>query len=846
MILRAFRLLLLAVALGGPTVAHGGVQPGAYEEAVRLIDGLYLRPDEVNAASLLHAAARGLADDIDWLLVEPSGNTVYLRHGNGTPIGSLSVANVETLPEALAALEDLVVASGFDTAGVDLRLSILQGLTGALDRYSTVLSGDRLDRFDVRLKGTLVGVGLTVVLRGERLTVTNVMPDGPAAKGGVKAGDKVVRIDGVSTLNMTVREASRRIRGEPDSDLTLTVERGGRTLDLPLTRQIIVVPNVEHRALAGGVGYVRITHFSQRTDENLGLALAALREEGALGKGLVIDLRGNTGGSMKDSARSADAFVHEGLLLRTVGSDGGTVRNLQSRMEARSSGDEPEIPVVVLMDRRTASGSEIMAGALLQLDRAALVGSRSFGKGTVQKVYPIDPEARLKLTVARYLLAGSVGIGEEGLKPDLALADVILDDRGMRFHRFTEDETGAPFDDVVPVVHETPGWRGRKVDPPDIRLEVARRAVLESDGPGREAVVKALREVAREVRAEQDAEVVDALGAHGIDWNLLGQPSDRPVQADVRVIGEAVADEPGAVLVRATVANREAAPLERAVVVLHSESFPMWNGVAMPIGRIGAGETASGVHTIRLRAGVLPREDDVVATLRVAGRPQVEAESVVLRSASPDIPELAVTARVVPASDGLRHAEVTVHNLSDEELTGVEVAFGHPGDIDVELKTQSARIPTLAKRASARVNLDLQLGPGAPAVVPLGLSIEADTYGDELVQWPVDLPVDGTAVSLQAPRIDAPGRPLSAPTQVIDYPLVATDETRLDHVVVYANGEKIDWAQGGRAEAKLTPKIRIQPGENVIVVVAADEQGVQTRKAFRIRGDGPATADAEP
>jgi len=841
------------LALLAPVPAGAGVQEGAYDEAVRLIDSLYLRPDQVDAAALLHGAARGLADDVDWLLVEPAGNTVYLSHGDGTPIGSLSVANIETLPEALAALEDLVQASGYDTGQVDLRLAILQGMTRALDRYSTVLSGDRLDRFDVRLKGTLVGVGLTVVLQDEYLVVTSTIPDGPAALGGVQVGDRIVRIDGVSTLNMTVREASRRIRGEAGSPVVLTVKRRPRgaaadqELDLPLVRKVIVVPNVEHQVLAGGVGYVRITHFSQRTDENLRLALSALREQGALDKGIIVDLRRNTGGSMKDSARSADAFVHQGLLLRTVGSDGGTVRNLQSRMEARSSGDEPDVPVVVLMDRRTASASEIMAGSLLQLERAVLIGSRSFGKGTVQKVYPIDPDARLKLTVARYLLAGGMGISEAGLPPDLSVADVILDERGMRFHRFTQDETGAPFDQVVPVVHETPGWRGRDVEPVDVRLEVARRAVLRSQGPTRVSLLTALSQVADQVREEQQAEIVDALRDHGIDWTVQHpQASDQPVRADVRVVAEPSRTQEGALEVRATVANRESAPLERAVVVLHSESFPIWDGVAMPIGRIGAGETASGVHTLRLRPGVLPREDDVVATLRVAGRPALEAERVVLRSESPPVPDLAVTARMVPGPTDVHHAEVTVHNLTDTPLSGVEVAFAHPGDIDVELRTHSARIPRLGKRASARVALDLQLGAEAPPVLPLGLAIGAEGYGDELLTWPVDLPTDGTALTLQAPRVSAPDRPLSAPTQPLVYPLVCTDETRLDHVVVYANGQKIGWAAGGTSQARLEPTIDVQPGENVIVVVATDEHGVRTRVAYRVRGDGPATADAAP
>jgi len=357
------------------------------------------------------------------LVVTSDAGTVYLAHGDGRSIGSLSVATLQTLPEGLAALEDLVLASGHDVGEVDLRLSILQGVTGGLDRYSTVLSGERLNRFDVRLKGTLVGVGLTVNLVNDRLEIVRVVDAGPAQVGGIQPGDVLVRIDGVSTLNMPIREASRRIRGQVASTVVLTIERDGRPMEIRLERAEIVVPNVDYRVLDGNVGYVHISHFSQRTDENLRAALVALQAVEGMTGGLVIDLRQNTGGSMKDSARSADQFVHEGQLLRTAGADGGTVRNLQSRMQARSAGDEPDVPVVVLIDHRTASGSEIMAGALSGLDRAALLGRRSYGKGTVQKVYPIDSEARLKLTVARYLLAEDRGHDEEGLVHDGAGAD---------------------------------------------------------------------------------------------------------------------------------------------------------------------------------------------------------------------------------------------------------------------------------------------------------------------------------------------------------------------------------------------------------------------------------------
>ncbi|MFK7930292.1 MAG: S41 family peptidase [Myxococcota bacterium] len=843
--------LAAVLCLGVPS-AHAGVSEGAYGEVVRLVESLYLYPEEVDGPALLEAAAKGLADDLHWLVVTTDTGTVYLAHGDGTSIGSLSVATLQTLPEGLAALEDLVLASGHDVGDVDVRLSILQGVTRGLDRYSTVLSGERLSRFDVRLKGTLVGVGLTVNLVNDRLEIVSVVEAGPAQTGGVRPGDILVRIDGVSTVNMPIREASRRIRGQVASTVVLTVEREGRPLELSLKRAEIVVPNVDYRVLDGNVGYVHISHFSQRTDENLRAALLALQATDGMTGGLVIDLRQNTGGSMKDSARSADQFVHAGQLLRTAGADGGTVRNLQSRMQARSAGDEPDVPVVVLIDHRTASGSEIMAGALAGLDRAALLGRRSYGKGTVQKVYPIDPEARLKLTVARYLLAEDRGIDEDGLVPDVAVADVVLDGNGMRFHRFNAEDTGVDYGQVLPVVIERAGWRDAPLAQTDQRIEVARRAVLRTKGPRRQAIVQALESAAAEVRAEQLAHLQQALTAKGLDWSATQEPdpSAGAPSAEVVVSATAVRGEPGVFRVRSQVTNLDETVLEQSLVLLHSDSFPAWDGVAMPIGRLEPGEIGFGTYTVRLRPGFQPREDEVRVTLRASGRPVAHTGSTVLRSGSAGLPEIALTTRILPVSEPSSaanyRAEVTVHNLANVRLSAVEGSFDHPRNLDVELVTQAARIPAIPPRGSARMYLDLSVGADAPAALPLELTITVDDHAHTLAEWPVTVPVDGTAVALQAPQVQWRGpRILSAPTDRFEVPIDVSDETRLGHVVVYANGQKVGWAGGGFPKVSLSVPVDLRPGENVITVQAEDEHGVRTRRYFRVRGESEATADAD-
>ncbi len=330
-------LALLPLLLCSPAQAEP--PESAYTNTVRLIDRLYLEPDTIDESDLLEAAAERLADEVHWLMVDTEDGTVVLSHGSGAPIGSMSVGSMGGLPQALLDLEKMVAGAGYDIGDAQLRLAILQGLPDALDRYSRLLADRVRDRFDVRLKGTMVGIGASLRWKDAGLTITGVTIGGPADLGGLRIGDVITRIDDKSVTNMPVREATQRLRGDKDTQVVVTIKgNGDREKHVPLTRAVVIVSNVDHSILEGSVGYVHIENFSQKTVHNLGLALADLRTKGALKHGLILDLRGNTGGSMKEAGRTADAFLEEGLLLRTVGRDGGRVQNLQERMEATPGG----------------------------------------------------------------------------------------------------------------------------------------------------------------------------------------------------------------------------------------------------------------------------------------------------------------------------------------------------------------------------------------------------------------------------------------------------------------------------------------------------------------------------
>ncbi|MCO4745309.1 MAG: PDZ domain-containing protein [Proteobacteria bacterium] len=835
------RLTLPALFLVSLALPAAAGPPNPYQRTVGLVERLYFYPTVVHEGNVLHGAADELADDVHWLLVDkPDDSTVTLRHGAGAELGTVHVDSMAELPDALAAMEAMVRDAPYGIGDVDLGLSLLDGGTQALDRYSRVLSGDSLARFDVRLKGTIVGIGCNLRLIEDRPRITGITSGGPAERAGMLRDDVLVAVDEVSTTNMPLREITRRIRGEKGSPVTLSILRGERALELSMTREEVVVPNVTHRVLDEGVGYVRIGHFSQRTVQNLSAALQTLSDEGALDKGLVLDLRGNTGGSLRHAARSADQFLLEGLLVRTAGPDGKAVQNLQSRMDAVNTGDEPQVPLVILTDQRTASGSEILAGALVEHGRAALVGTRTYGKGTVQKLYPLGEGASLKLTVAEYVLENDRRISYNGLVSDIVVGQIELDEHGARWERgWDEAHQQVAFEDVLPAVREEEAWRGQSHNV-DIARELARRAVLIADAPTRDETVLALRIVAGEMRASQDAQLEEALSAREIDWTVPPLVEGHIPSTDVHITAEAAGDDQ--YWVHAEVQNQGDSALGQVLVELESPSFSGWDELRIPLGRLEAGATGTGKVRVDFRPGIHEREDEVSVKLRAANHEPWSADSTVLSLETGSLPELTVNARLL--TEGAPRVEVVIDNHGRVPIEDLDVFFRAPGDMDVELVDRAVRIPNLPPRSSERVELRIELGAEAPPdALPLLLIAENQNYG-ELLEHELLLPLNGEGLRLQEPVVAPRNPPLSAPVGELTLAWDASDDERIAHVVVYVNGDKSAWVPGGDPLVPFRTPIDVLPGVNRVVAIATDSSGLKHRRQVVIRGEQPTEPDA--
>lgn len=323
-----------------------------------------------------------------------------------------------------------------EISAADLIEDAIRGMLEGLDPHSSYMKPEEFEELQSGTRGEFGGLGLEVGREDGFVKVIAPIDDTPAQRAGIQAGDMIIRIDGESTKGMSLNDAVRQMRGEPGTEVELTVVREGEDgpVTMSIERDIIRVTSVRARMLEDGFGYVRISQFQSRTGPQLLEALDELSGEGeAPLQGLVLDLRNNPGGVLQASVAVADAFLREGRIVYTEG------RRDRAMMEFDATPNDVlgGAPIVVLVNSGSASASEIVAGALQDHRRAVLMGANTFGKGSVQSVLPLEGGSAVKLTTARYYTPSGRSIEADGITPD-----VILDD-GLRVARDDGDDADA-------------------------------------------------------------------------------------------------------------------------------------------------------------------------------------------------------------------------------------------------------------------------------------------------------------------------------------------------------------------------------------------------------------------
>ena len=340
---------------------------------------------------------------------------------SGVLIGRLSVSSVSaegegyedlrTFTEVLSMVKRHYVE---EVKSKDLIYGAIKGMLNSLDPHSSFMTAEGYKEMQVETKGEFGGIGIQIGMKENVLTVIAPIDDTPAARAGVKAGDKIIKIDDVSTHDMTLHDAVSKMRGAPKTTVTISIMREGwkELKDFKLTREIIKIKSVKSKVLEEGIGYIKLTQFQEQSAADLAAALSKLKEEKITS--LVLDLRNDPGGLLNSAIDVTSQFLPKGKLIVYTKTRSGEKQEFFT-----NNGDYFTLPMIVLVNQGSASASEIVAGALKDWNRAVILGVVTFGKGSVQTVIPLSGGAGLRLTTAKYYTPKGRSIQGTGITPDI-------------------------------------------------------------------------------------------------------------------------------------------------------------------------------------------------------------------------------------------------------------------------------------------------------------------------------------------------------------------------------------------------------------------------------------------
>jgi carboxyl-terminal processing protease len=612
---------------GQPRAPYDLTQLNAVKATLDIIRSKYVDPSRVKPRVMFLSALNQIQREVAQVIVQPQDKSNTVKVQVDTESKEFRVDNVQGPWDVAARLREVFafLQSNLKDKDLDLRdveYAACNGMLRTLDPHSVFLSPDAYREMNLSTSGHFGGLGIVISIRDQMLTVMRPMPGTPAGRAGLKRFDRITKINNESTLNMPLDDAVNRLRGKPGTKVTIWVGRDGPdgwagSRPFELTREEIQVKSVESRSLLAGIGYVRIKQFQQSTADELDAALAELHKKDKL-KGLVLDLRSNPGGLLDQATAVADRFLEDGVIVSTVGVSEG-----RDEKRAARRGTEPNYPIVVLLNGSSASASEIVAGALKNLERAIIIGQTSFGKGSVQLVFPrVTPDnAALKLTIAQYLTPGDYSIQGVGVAPDIELDPMTADtlemdlyrvEHGLRERDLTKSLNNAAKRsadqaffrlryNLPQAERDKIRERGDDLDDDfelDFPIKVGRDVVSRLQ-PGRKS--EQLRSIKGFLEKLQQSEV-DAISADlaklGIDWSpppkdYQGglQASDYEVKVSTdRPNDQAVAGEP--LSLKVSVKNKGQLPIYQLRALTKSDN-PLYDEKELAFGMVKPGETKS-------------------------------------------------------------------------------------------------------------------------------------------------------------------------------------------------------------------------------------------------------------
>jgi carboxyl-terminal processing protease len=873
--------------------------------ACSYVDRFYVDPERILPVEMLKEGLSWMERFVPEVMVDfppPSDTAIIIVNDKEM---SFDFSDVQTLDDAAWILKDAI---GFVQAnlqddsieGDDIEYTATNGMLSQLDPHTVLFPPKDYAEFRIGTSGKFGGLGMVVGIREFTLTVISPIEGTPAYRAGMKPGDKIVEIDGESTVNMTLFDAVSKLRGEPESTVNLSVlrEKWAEPKIVPIKREIIAIPSVDSKSLGDGIGYLKIRSFQNDTSWDLNKHLKRLRTDNGRIKGLIIDMRNNSGGLLDQAIEVADKFLSYGNIVMTVGA-GKRHKDVSIAQELET--DEPYYPIVVIIDAGSASGAEIVAGALKENNRAVLIGDRSFGKGTVQQLIDLVDGSALKITVAKYLTPLGTDIQSVGITPDIELFPVRIEKDDIRlfkgsYHPLRESDLKQHFGEETET--ETPPetikylYKAEEKTPEekqedayklpdfsnDFAVQFAKKLVSNTSSWNKVEILERSKGLLEETKEANEVEIVNALSDQGIDWGTpksVQKAAGIPKPTARLTFDKSTVKAGDKVVFTVEVTNEGEAPLYRLWAKTECKNH-IFDGLEFIFGKIEKGQSRSYPTTVELPQGAFDREDDITIEFNELNEyTPKETSGTIITEALPR-PQFAYSYQILDNgyngnNDGLiqngESIELLLHikNVGEGKSTKNIATLRDVSHKDVFIELGKDEIGELLPGDSKTVTLRFTVKQSLPVnEFNMNIVISDTTFGTFLSDK-VTFHVAKSAETVETAKSDKAQEtglsslrvpPSIKLTQPISSSLlglgkitlsgIIKDDKYVKHVYILANNDKVFFklnSPDSKDESRLpfAAEIKLKDGPNTITVVARDDLGLITAKTFVVNSK-PAVA----
>ncbi|MBI5444695.1 MAG: PDZ domain-containing protein [Deltaproteobacteria bacterium] len=878
--------------LGAAEIFHGA-DPYAKltGQVFQNVEKRYVDPSRAVPKNLLKGAFKALEAQNPQVLIniDETRNEAVVRVDDSekrfdlAPAGRMAGAG-EVLNGILSYVAARIPEEADEVDKQDVYYAGINGALSALDPHSNALSPKVFKAFMASTRGSFGGIGFVFGLRDGDVAVIAPIEGTPASRAGLRTGDKILSIDGEPTMNMPVDTAMWKMRGDPGTQVSLLIARDGwsEPRAFTFTREMIHVESVESYVLNGDDGapvvYVKVSQFQKETAEDVRKAVRDAEAKHRNLAGIILDVRNDPGGLLDEAVALADGLMDHGTIVH--------VRGPEDEMRHTANGNSPGIskkPVILLVNQGSASASEIVAGALKSF-RGLLIGQKTFGKGSVQKVTGLADGGALKLTVAQYLTPGDVSIQSIGVQPDVLTAPVQTVKGQLRLGQapphFAESELENAFKDWGNA-SEKP-WReiqylgpevGKEEEKPYAELtrpeKIARirsefevrlaRRILTRVEPGdpsrtRERLFKVAEPVLEELRSEEDAKIARLLGEKGVDWTD-GRSDPKP-RLSVRFPRDARVEAGTPAELTLTVKNEGSQPVYRVWGRTTSDN-PLLKNLDLPFGRIDPGKERSWTVKIEVPKAAADRWDSVTVPLKSGWNHEVGTGQGGVRQVAGPAPRFAYSYEVREENTGEK-ARANNGALEEGDRVELSLTVRNRGTVPVaplEVNIRGGEGEQLNLEAGRR-KIE-SLGPGEKKEVPMSfrlvkaekgrratvlMTISSKDHGlllSDSLKLPVGRRLEGKEVrdTRTPPDLEfAKAPPLRTGSARVSLELKALDEEGVKDVYAYVGENKIQYVRNRGRSGSLAVHLDVplEPGSNRLLVYARDSKNLVTAKTFHI------------